>query len=134
MQNPPTIRIGGISTKSQYQYTLQDLDLDELQTCSTRLTDALAKAPGFVDVTSDLQLSTPAVNVAIDRDRAAALGVTPQQIETALGAAYGGEQVSHDLCLVGHVSGDPRTAAAISGRTVALSRLYVTARTARWCR
>ncbi|HEY1612528.1 MAG TPA: efflux RND transporter permease subunit [Rhizomicrobium sp.] len=94
MQNPPAIRIGGKTSKSQYQYTLQDLDQQELQTNALNLMNALAQAPGFQDVTTDLDLSAPAVNVSIDRDRAAALGVTPTQIETALGAAFGGQQVS----------------------------------------
>ncbi len=93
-RNPPAINIGGHFTNAQYQYTLQDLDMTELQTWSSKLMDALSTAPGLVDVSSDLQLSTPAVNVAIDRDRAAALGVTPAAIETALGAAFGGEQIS----------------------------------------
>ncbi|MGN6517241.1 MAG: efflux RND transporter permease subunit [Rhizomicrobium sp.] len=94
MQVPPMIRMGGHLTKSQYQYTLQDLDMNELQDWSNRLMNALSTAPGFTEVTSDLQLSTPAVNVVIDRDRAAALGVTPAAIETALGAAFGGEEIS----------------------------------------
>jgi len=94
MQVPPMIRMGGHLTKSQYQYTLQDLDMDELQGWSTKLMDTLSTAPGFTEVTSDLQLATPAVNIVIDRDRAAALGVTPAAIETALGAAFGGGQIS----------------------------------------
>ncbi|HEY7977937.1 MAG TPA: efflux RND transporter permease subunit [Rhizomicrobium sp.] len=94
MQVPPMIRMGGHLTKSQYQYTLQDLNMQELQDSSTRLMNALSTAPGFTEVTSDLQLSTPAVNVTIDRDRAGALGVTPAAVETALGAAFGGEEIS----------------------------------------
>jgi HAE1 family hydrophobic/amphiphilic exporter-1 len=94
MQNPPAIRIGGTTSKSSYQYTLQDLDQKELQTSALRLTNALSRTPGFQDVTTDLDLSAPAVNIAIDRDRAAALNVSPAQIETALGAAFGGEQIS----------------------------------------
>jgi len=94
LQNPPSIRIGGQSSKSQYQFTLQDIDLNELQGATTRLTEALRAERGFEDVTNDLQLSTPTVNVAINRDQAAALGVMPQTIEQALGFAYGGEQVS----------------------------------------
>ena len=93
MQVPPMIRIGGRLTKSQYQYTLQDLDIQELQTSSNKLMNALATAPGFTEVTSDLQLSTPALNVTIDRDRASALGVTPAAIETALSSAFGGEEI-----------------------------------------
>ncbi|MDE2500258.1 MAG: efflux RND transporter permease subunit [Alphaproteobacteria bacterium] len=94
LQNPPSLRIGGMQSKSQYQYTLQDLNLNELQVAATRMTQALAVQPGFEDVTNDLYLSTPTVSVNIDRDRAAALGVTPQTIEEALGTAFGGQQVS----------------------------------------
>jgi hydrophobe/amphiphile efflux-1 (HAE1) family protein len=94
MQNPPAIQIGGRQSKSQYQYTLQDLDQDELQAGATRLAAALAQTPGFTDVTTDLDVSAPTVNVAIDRDKAAALGVSAGAIETALGASFGTEQVS----------------------------------------
>src|SRR5258708_21430327 len=54
----------------------------------------MAKNPTFADVNSDLDLSTPSVEVSVDRDRAAALGVTTQQIETALGAAFGGQRIA----------------------------------------
>jgi len=95
LQNPPVFRIGGNNSKLPYQYTLQDLDLTELQSVSNRLMTAMLADPTFAgQVTTDLNLSTPAVNVDIDRDKAAALGITAMQIENALGAAYGGEQVS----------------------------------------
>ncbi len=94
MQNPPAIKIGGQTTKSTYQYTLQDIDQTELQQTAIKLMAVLAKQPGFQDVTSDLDLSAPAANVSIDRDKAAAFGVSPAQIENAMGAAFGGEQIS----------------------------------------
>ncbi len=94
IQNRPAITIGGLVSKAQYQYTMQDADTGELFTWSTRLKEALAKTPGFLDVTSDLDLSTPSVHVAVDRDRAAALGISMNQIETALGASFGGQQIS----------------------------------------
>jgi HAE1 family hydrophobic/amphiphilic exporter-1 len=94
IQNRPIITIGGLISKAQYQYTLRDADTGELYAAATRLKDALAKTPGFLDVTSDLDLSTPTVHVDVDRDRAAALGVSMQQIETALGASFGGQQIS----------------------------------------
>ncbi len=90
----PTIRIGGSLTKSLYQYTLQSGDLQELQHWAPILLERIRALPGFVDVTSDLQLSSPQVLVRIDRDRASTLGVTAEQIESALGAAYGSKQVS----------------------------------------
>jgi HAE1 family hydrophobic/amphiphilic exporter-1 len=92
--NPPSIRIGGRGSRSQYQYTMQDLDQQELQDVSNRLMEQMKKMPVFVDVNSDLDAAMPAVQVKIDRDRAAALGVSAQQIETALGEAFGGTQIS----------------------------------------
>jgi hydrophobe/amphiphile efflux-1 (HAE1) family protein len=94
LQIRPIINIGGLVSKAQYQYTLQDPNTPELYAASARLKDALAKVPGFLDVTSDLELSTPSVHVSVNRDRAAALGISMQQIETALGASFGGQQVS----------------------------------------
>jgi len=92
--NPPAIRLGARGARSNYQYTLQGLDLAQLQDYSARLMAALKSKPGFVDVTSDNDAAMPSVQVKIDRDRAAAFGVSPQQIETALGSAFGGQQIS----------------------------------------
>jgi HAE1 family hydrophobic/amphiphilic exporter-1 len=94
LQNPPVINVGGRFSKSQYQYTLQSGDLEDLYGAAHALTDKLQDLPGIQDVTSDLQISNPQVNVAIDRDRASSLGVTAQQIEEALYDAYGSRQVS----------------------------------------
>jgi HAE1 family hydrophobic/amphiphilic exporter-1 len=94
MQNRPPIRIGGYFTRALYQYTMQDIDTDGLYASSNRLLEAMSANPMFTDVNTDLNLTTPAINVAIDRDRAASLGITPQQIEVALGSAFGGQRVS----------------------------------------
>jgi hydrophobic/amphiphilic exporter-1 (mainly G- bacteria), HAE1 family len=90
----PTIRIGGQLTKAVYQYTLQDADLQELYQWAPRLYDRLRALPGLQDVNTDLQITSPQIVVDIDRDKASALGVTADQIESALGAAYGSKQVS----------------------------------------
>ena len=94
IKNPPTIRIGARGSRSTYQYTLQGLDLADLQLGAKRLVQALKGDPTFVGVNSDQDDVSPSVQVAINRDRAAALGVTPDQIETTLGSAFGGQQVS----------------------------------------
>jgi HAE1 family hydrophobic/amphiphilic exporter-1 len=94
LQDLPTIRIGGRLTKSQYQYTLQDTDTRELYHWAAVLEARMRQLPGFRDVTTDLQVSNPQVTVQIDRDQASALGVTAEQIETALYDAYGSRQVS----------------------------------------
>jgi HAE1 family hydrophobic/amphiphilic exporter-1 len=94
LQNIPIIRIGGHLTKTQYQYTLQDTDTHELFAFVPKLVAAIAKLPGFQDVTSDLQIATPQMDVHIDRDAAAAVGVSAAQIENALYTAFGPQQVS----------------------------------------
>jgi HAE1 family hydrophobic/amphiphilic exporter-1 len=93
-QKLPTIRVGGSLSKAVYQYTLQDADLPTLYHWAPILLDKIRGLPGFLDVNSDLQITTPQVLVEIDRDQASALGVTADQIENALNSAYGAPQVS----------------------------------------
>ncbi|HKP48689.1 MAG TPA: efflux RND transporter permease subunit [Gemmatimonadales bacterium] len=94
VQNPPVINIGGRSSKSLYQFTLQSSDIDALYQGAATLEQRLHDVPGLTDVTSDLQIKNPQVQVSIDRDRAAALGIDVNQIESALYNAYGARQVS----------------------------------------
>jgi HAE1 family hydrophobic/amphiphilic exporter-1 len=94
MQNLPPIRLGGQLTKSQYQFTLQSSDTAELYRSSALLEGKLKDIPELQDVTSDMQLSNPQVNLEINRDKAAALGLSPFHIEDALSYAYSSRQVS----------------------------------------
>ena len=94
MQNLPAIRIGGTLTKSQYQFTLQSPDTGELYRAAVELENKMRAMQQLQDVTSDLQINNPQVNVEIDRDKASALGITAQQVEDALYYAYGSRQVS----------------------------------------
>jgi HAE1 family hydrophobic/amphiphilic exporter-1 len=91
--NLPTIRIGSL-TKALYQYTLQATDLKELYHWGPIVFDKMRSLPGFQDVNTDLQITSPQVTVDIDRDKASALGVSAEQIENALYSAYGSRQVS----------------------------------------
>jgi len=94
LQNPPPITITGQNSNSVYQMTLQSANLQEIYNWVPKLVQTMQTLPGFVDVSSDLQIRSPQVKVDIDRDRALSLGVTPAQIESALAAAYGSQQVS----------------------------------------
>ncbi|HZR81681.1 MAG TPA: efflux RND transporter permease subunit [Candidatus Binatia bacterium] len=94
MQVMPTIRIGGQLTKSLYQFTLQSPDTDDLYQAAPKLEAKLRELPQLQDVTSDLQIRNPQVNIDINRDRASALGVTAEQIESALSDAYGSRWIS----------------------------------------
>ncbi|HEX6881592.1 MAG TPA: efflux RND transporter permease subunit, partial [Terriglobales bacterium] len=91
---PDIIPIGGRFSKSQYQFTLQSPDTAELYDASQQLEMKLRGVQQLQDVTSDLQLKNPQINVDIDRDKASALGVTAEQIEDALGNAYAQSQIS----------------------------------------
>ena len=94
VQNPPSIRIGGRSSKSLYQFTLQGHDLTRLYANAQALAARLRETPPLTDVTTDLQNNNPQVTVRIDRDRASVLGVTPLAIERALANAYSEQQTS----------------------------------------
>jgi HAE1 family hydrophobic/amphiphilic exporter-1 len=94
----PPIRIGGNLTKSQYQFTLQSPDTDELYRNAPRLESRLREDPSvsklIQDVTSDLYVKNPQVDVEIDRDKASSLGITANQVEDALNSAYSQRQIS----------------------------------------
>ncbi|KAA0582602.1 efflux RND transporter permease subunit [Azospirillum sp. Sh1] len=94
MQPVQNLRIGGRSSKSLYQYTIQGLDLEELYQWSGRLEQALRGIPILQDVTSDLQLNNPQAYVHIDREKAATLGIGVDQVRSTLYSAFGQRQVS----------------------------------------
>ncbi|MBD2682072.1 MULTISPECIES: efflux RND transporter permease subunit [Nostoc] len=94
LQNPPAINIGGQQTKAQYQFTLQSPNIQELYQYAPLLENQLRNLSELQDVNSDLQVKNPQVKVDINRDQASALGLTANQIETALSNAYGTRQVS----------------------------------------
>jgi HAE1 family hydrophobic/amphiphilic exporter-1 len=94
MQNLPAIRIGGQLTKSQYQFTLQSPDTGELYRSAAELEGKMKTLPELQDVTSDLQIKNPQINIEIDRDKASVLNITAHQVEDALYYSYGSRQVS----------------------------------------
>jgi hydrophobic/amphiphilic exporter-1 (mainly G- bacteria), HAE1 family len=94
LQNPPTVRIGGLVSKSLYQFSMQSPDKPLLYETSRQMVKALSTVEGIEDLTSDLEVNSPQVDVQIDRDKAAALGVNANQIENAFYDAYGPRWVS----------------------------------------
>jgi len=94
LQNPPPVRVGARFAKSQYQYTLQSTDIVSLYDNAAKFEARMRDLPALDNVTSDLQIKNPEVQVELDRDRAAALGISAQQVEQTLYNAYGSRQVS----------------------------------------
>ncbi len=127
-QQPPPIRIGGAQTRSLYQFTLTSSDLPALYDAARDFEPRLRTVPGVVDVNSDLLLSSPQVSVEIDRDRAAALGLTPQQIEDTLYSAYGSRQVSTIYTPTNQYFVIMEVARAFQRDAEALAQLHVRAR------
>jgi hypothetical protein len=92
--NPPVIRLGSRSGKADYQFTLQCTDTDDLYKYAGLMESELRAMPELQDVGSDVQLKNPTLKVNINRDKAASMGLSIAQIETALYGAYGSREVS----------------------------------------
>lgn len=93
-KNVPSIQVGGVSSKSLYQFTLQAQNTSELYRSAAAFEAQLRELPQLQDVTSDLQISNPQLKVSINRDKVAVLGLTMLQVEDALSYAYASRQVS----------------------------------------
>ena len=94
MQVRQDIQVGGRPSKTQYQYTLQDGETDELAHWAPIFEKGLKSLPQLQDVTSDTQASAPRATLRIDRDTASRLGITPQAIDDTLYDAFGQRQVA----------------------------------------
>ncbi len=94
LSNPPAIRIGGSLSTSDYQFVVTGTDLRALYRPAQDLEARMRQMAQLQDVSTNLELRNPEIQVSIQRERAAALGITSQQIELALFNAFGGRSVS----------------------------------------
>jgi HAE1 family hydrophobic/amphiphilic exporter-1 len=127
MQNPPPISVSGQITKSLYALTLGGPDTRDLYKWAPILTAKINALPGFADVSSDLQIASPQITVDINRDKAQAVGVTPQQIEDALYTAYGDRQISTIYTPANEYQVIAEVLPEYQNNPAALSRLYIRA-------
>jgi HAE1 family hydrophobic/amphiphilic exporter-1 len=88
------LRLGGRSSRSQYQYVLQAVDKESLFAWSDQMADAMEGDPHFADVSSDLEASAQQVSLIVDRDKANALGISTNQLRSTLYSGFGTRQVS----------------------------------------
>ena len=145
MQNPPPITVSGTFGTSAYQLTVQSASLKEIYAWAPLLMAKMRALPNFQDINSDMQIASPQLYVDIDRDRAQAVGVTPDQIQNALYTFYGQRQVStiyspaNQYLVIAEV--DPRyqrdpdalaklNVRSASGKLVPLNAVVTTRRTA----
>ena len=130
--NQPPINLGNQGPqRSLYQFTLQDTDTEELYHWAPILESKLRDLPGLEDVTSDLQVRNPQVRIDMDRDRIGALGLSVNQVETALYNAYGTRQVSQIYAPNNQYQVIMQVAPQFQGDPRALSMLYVRSNTGR---
>jgi hydrophobic/amphiphilic exporter-1 (mainly G- bacteria), HAE1 family len=94
MQAAQDLNVGGRTTRTQYQYTLQDSDIDELNSWAPKLLAELQKLPMLRDVASDQQTTSGMLSLTIDRDQAARFGIQPSAVDNALYDAYGQRQAA----------------------------------------
>jgi hydrophobe/amphiphile efflux-1 (HAE1) family protein len=94
MQAAQDLNVGGRLSRTQYQYTLQDADLDELNTWAPKILGTLKTLPNLRDVATDQQTGGGTLTLTIDRDQAARFGIQPQQIDRVLDDAFGQRQVA----------------------------------------
>jgi multidrug efflux pump subunit AcrB len=94
MQSVPDVRVGAKISKTEYQYTLQDADLDELFAWAPKILVKLQGLPMLRDVTTDQQNGGTTATIVIDRDKAARFGVQPQVVDDTLYDAFGQRQIA----------------------------------------
>ena len=94
MQAAQDLNVGGRLARTQFQYTLQDADLDELKTWAPRIADKLKTLPQLRDVATDQQANAGTLSLVIIRDQAARFGIQPQDIDQILDDAFGQRQVA----------------------------------------
>jgi HAE1 family hydrophobic/amphiphilic exporter-1 len=126
MVNQPPINLGGMGgARASYQFTLQDPDTAELYRSAPVFEEEMRKIEHIEDVNSDLRLNNPQVQINLNRDRIAALGLTVNQVETALFNAYGTRQVSQIYASSNQYAVILQVAPEFQQDPAALSMLYV---------
>jgi hydrophobic/amphiphilic exporter-1 (mainly G- bacteria), HAE1 family len=130
LTNPPAIRIGGGPGGGRggggaYQIALQDPDTEELYRVAPEFEANLREIPGLQDVNSDLQLRTPQLTVDLDREQIAQLGLTVDQVQSALSSAYAARQVSQIFAPDDEYQVMMQVSPEFQQNPAALSMLYV---------
>ena len=125
LQAAQDINMGGRTTATQYQYTLQDSDLDELNAWAPKVLASLQKLPELQDVASDQQTNSTKVSLVIDRDQAARFGIQPELIDATLYDAFGQRQVAQYFTQLNAYHVILEVPPALQGDPSSLDKLYI---------
>ena len=125
LQAKQDINIGARNSKAQYQYTLSDPDLDELNTWAPKMLEAMQQMPQLRDVSTDQQSNGAAVNLQIDRDAAGRFGITPADIDAAIYDQIGQHEVAQYLHAAQRLSRGRRGAAVLQASSDLFNDIYI---------
>jgi len=125
LQAAQDLNVGGRTSRTQYQYTLQDANLDELNTWAPRLLEELKKLPQLRDVASDQQNSSTKLALVIDRDQAARFGIQPALIDATLYDAFGQREVTQYFTQLNSYHVVLEITPSLLGDPNSLGRIYI---------
>ena len=125
MQAAQDLNIGGRTSRTQYQYTLTDSNIDELNDWAPRLLAKLQKLPALRDVASDQQTTSGMVALTIDRDQAARFGIQPAAIDQALYDAFGQRQAAQFFTQANSYHVILEITPSLQGDPASLQKLYL---------
>jgi HAE1 family hydrophobic/amphiphilic exporter-1 len=125
LQASQDLNVGGRLSRTQYQYTLQDANLEELNVWAPRLLEQLKQLPQLRDVASDQQNSSSKLSLVIDRDQAARFGIQPALIDNTLYDAFGQRQVAQYFTQLASYHVVLEVAPALLGDPDTLKKIYI---------
>ncbi|WOJ90864.1 efflux RND transporter permease subunit [Methylocapsa polymorpha] len=129
MQSPQELNVGGRPSRTQYQYTLQDADIGELNHWAPLILAKLKTLPELRDVATDQQSLGATIAVVIDRDQAARFGIQPQVIDDTLYDAFGQRQVTQYFTQLNSYHVVMEVLPELQGRLDTLEKIYITSPT-----
>jgi hydrophobic/amphiphilic exporter-1 (mainly G- bacteria), HAE1 family len=125
LQAAQDLNVGGRTTRTQYQYTLQDADINELNAWAPKLLAQLATLPQLRDTASDQQTNGTMLSLAIDRDQAARFGIQPSLIDQTLDDAFGQRQVTQYFTQLNSYHVILEITPALQADAQTLSKIYI---------
>jgi HAE1 family hydrophobic/amphiphilic exporter-1 len=125
MQAAQDVRLGGRATRTQFEYTLQDSNLDELNSWAPKILQKMKTLPMLRDVATDQQTEGTTLTLAIDRDTASRYGIQPQLIDDTLSDAYGQRQVAQYFTQINSYHVILEILPELQGKVDSLNSIYI---------
>ncbi|MBN9594237.1 MAG: multidrug efflux RND transporter permease subunit [Afipia sp.] len=125
LQAAQDVRLGGRATRTQFEYTLQDANLDELNAWAPKILEKLKTLPELRDVATDQQTQGTTLTLTIDRDTASRYGIQPQLIDDTLNDAFGQRQVAQYFTQVNSYHVILEILPELQGDTKSLNNIYI---------